>query len=66
MVKKQSIRAGKNMYLNTTLQSQSLNFIALLFYLITGALERSTFSSGIDSKDSSFWGQTTTGPDSMT
>lgn len=37
----------KNMYLTNTLQSQNLNFIALLFfYLITGALERSTFSSG--------------------
>lgn len=34
------------MYLTNTLQSQNLNFIALLFYLITGALERSTFSSG--------------------
>lgn len=32
--------------------SQISNFIALLFYLISGALERSTFSSGIDSKDS--------------
>lgn len=30
--------------------------LRLLLYLITGALERSTFSSsGIDSKDSSFW-----------
>lgn len=52
--KRQSIRA-ENMYLTNTLQSQNLHFIALLFYLITGALEWSTFSSGIDSKDSSFW-----------
>lgn len=35
---------------------KTLNFIALLLYLITGALERSTLSSSIDSKDSSFWG----------
>jgi len=36
----------KNIYLTNTWQSQNLNFIALLFYLMTGALERSTFSSG--------------------
>lgn len=68
MVRKTTVNPGwKHMYLTNTLQSQNLNFIALLvFYLITGALERSTFSSGIDSKDSSFWGQTTTRPDSTT
>lgn len=44
---KQSTR-GWYMYLTNTLQSQHLNFSfhCLFVYLITGALERSTFSSG--------------------
>lgn len=47
---------GKHMYLTTTLQSQTLHLNALLLYLMTGALERSTFSSRGGA-------QTTTRPD---
>lgn len=60
MVKKNRQSGQQKHVWPTLLQSRKLEFHCVagffwfVFYLIAGALERSTFSSGIDSKDSSF------------
>lgn len=60
------IEPPKNMFVTITSQITEFKFNFIAVTLLLEILERSRFSSRIDSKDSSFWGQTTTGPESMT